>query len=219
MTTSSTSTLVSRLAFFSLASFAHSLPTTASPSASSITWSNCTPNNPPTLTCSSIQVPPNHNIPNGATITLAIARLKAPTATRKGNLPYNPGGPGGSTTQALFAVVELCAPLFCLNILDCYDIIGLDPRGVGLSTGIRCDPDLWKARESIWSENEGEFDDMVAANRAFYASFAELTGPLFDYVDTISVAKDFELVRLALGDEELNLFAQSYGFLERRTVF
>ncbi|RDI78717.1 hypothetical protein Vi05172_g11368 [Venturia inaequalis] len=211
-TTSSTSTLVSCLAFFSLASFAHSLTTTASPSASSITWSNFTSNDPLSLPCSSIQVPPNHNNPNGATITLAIARLKSPTATRKGNLLYNPGGTGGSTTQALFAVVELCAPLFSLNILDCYDIIGFDPRGVGLSTGIRCDPDLWNTRESIWPEDEGEFDDMVATNREFYASCAELTGPLFDRVDTTSVAKDFKLMRLALGDEGLNLFAQSYGF-------
>ncbi|KAE9961802.1 hypothetical protein BLS_001323 [Venturia inaequalis] len=212
MTTSSTSTLISRLVFFSLASFAHSSPTTASPSASSITWSNCTPNDPPTLTCSSIQVHLNRSNSNGATITLAITRLKAPTATQKGNLLYNPSGPGGSATQALFAVVKLDAPLFSRNILDYYDIIGFDPRGVGLSTGIRCDPDLWNARKSMWPEDGGDFDDMVAANKAFYASCAELTGPLFDYVDTMSVAKDFEIMRIALGDEGLNLFKQSYGF-------
>lgn len=63
----------------------------------------------------------------------------------------------------------------------------------------------------MWPNNEKEFDDMVTANKAFYASCANLIGPLFDNVDTTGVAKDFELVRLALGDEKLNLFAQSYG--------
>lgn len=212
MTRSSTSTLASLLAFFSLASLVHCLPSLASRSASSsITWSNCTASDPPSLDCGSIQVPLDHNEPNGANITLAIARLKAPKETRKGNLLYNPGGPGGSATQALLAVAELGAQFFSQNLLDHYDIIGLDPRGVGLSAGISCDPDLWNARQSIWPNYEKEFDDMVAANKAFYAICANLTGPLFDHVDTTSVAKDFELVRLALGNEKLNLFAQSYG--------
>lgn len=106
---------------------------------------------------------------------------------------------------------ELGAQFFSADLLDNYDIIGLDPRGVGLSAGISCDPDLWNARKSIWPHNEKEFDDMVTANRAFYASCANLTGSLFNHVDTTSVAKDFELLSLELGDEKLNLFAQSYG--------
>lgn len=249
MTRSSTSTLASLFAFFGLASLIHCLPSLASRSASSgITWSNCTASDPPSLDCGSIQVHLDHSEPNGANITLAIARLKAPEETRKGNILYNPGGPGGSATQALLAVAgrfidflsrsiscsnvstrmawfiqksearrltrlvaELGAQFFSQNLLDNYDIIGVDPRGVGLSAGISCDPDLWNARQSIWPKNEKEFDDMVAANKAFYASCTDLTGPLFDHVDTTSVAKDFEIVRLALGDEKLNIFAQSYG--------
>lgn len=99
MATSSVSVLVSLFAFFSLASFAYSLPGLASPT---ITWSNCTASDPPSLDCGSIQVPLDYENPKGDNITLAIARLKAPN--RKGNLMYNPGGPGGSATQALFAV-------------------------------------------------------------------------------------------------------------------
>ncbi|TID23570.1 hypothetical protein E2P81_ATG03135 [Venturia nashicola] len=211
MAKSSTSILVSLLAIFSHASFAHSVPTITSRSASSIAWSNCTASDSSNLDCGSIQVPLDHSKPNGGNITLAIARLKAPTETRTGNLLYNPGGPGGSATQILFAVAELAGQFFSQTLLDHYDIIGLDPRGVGLSAGISCDPDLWNARKSMWPTNEKEFDDMVTANKAFYASCANLTGPLLDNVDTTSVAMDFELVRLALGDEKLNFFGQSYG--------
>jgi len=52
---------------------------------------------------------------------------------------------------------------------------------------------------------------MVAANKAFGASCANLTGPLFDHLDTTNVAKDVELVRVALNEGKLNFFAQSYG--------
>lgn len=208
---SHTSALVSSLALFSLGALTHALPSLASRSASSITWSNCTASDPPSLDCGSIQVPLNHSKPTGDNITLAIARIKAPKDTRKGNLFYNPGGPGGSATQALLAAVVLQAPFFSQDLLNHYDIIGLDPRGVGLSAGISCDPNLWNARKSIWPSNENEYDDLVTANKAFYASCANLTGPLFDHVDTTSAVKDHELVRLALGDDKLNLFAQSYG--------
>jgi pimeloyl-ACP methyl ester carboxylesterase len=208
--------LISSLAILSLASIASSLPNLASRSsaAPSISWSNCTASDPPTLDCGSIQVPLDYNQPKGDSITLVIARLKAPSKTRIGNLVYNPGGPGGSATEVVLAVAELGAeeaPFFSQNLLNHYDIIGLDPRGVGLSAGVKCNPDLWNARKSIYPTSEQEFEDMVTANKAFGASCANLTGPLFDHLDTTSVAKDIELVRLALNEGKLNYFALSYG--------
>ena len=52
---------------------------------------------------------------------------------------------------------------------------------------------------------------MVAHNKAVGESCLNLTGPLLQYMDTVSVAKDMEAVRLALGEEELNYLRISYG--------
>jgi pimeloyl-ACP methyl ester carboxylesterase len=203
----------SSLAILCLVSLASSLPSIASRStvAPSITWSNCTAHDPPGLDCGSIQVPLDYSKPKDDNITLVIARLKAPSKTRLGNLVYNPGGPGGAASDVVFAVASLGAPFFSENLLNHYDIIGLDPRGVGLSAGVSCDPELWNARKSIFPTSEKEFDDMATANKAFYASCVNLTGPLIDHLDTTSVAKDYELVRLALNEGKLNYFGQSYG--------
>jgi pimeloyl-ACP methyl ester carboxylesterase len=207
---------ISSLAILSLVSLASTLPNLASRStaAPSITWSNCTASDPPSLDCGSIQVPLDYSQPDGETITLVITRLKAPAKTRLGNLVYNPGGPGGAASDIIIPIAELGfekAPLLSQNLIDHYDIIGLDPRGVGLSVGVSCDPELWNARKSIYPTSEKEFDDMVTANKAFFASCANLTGPLFNNLDTTSVAKDYEQVRLALNEGKMNYFAQSYG--------
>jgi pimeloyl-ACP methyl ester carboxylesterase len=127
---------------------------------------------------------------------------------------YNPGGPGGSATQAVLAVAQLGAegaPFFSENLLNHYDILGLDPRGVGLSAGVKCDPELWNARKSIYPANEKEFEDMVKVSEAFHASCKKMTGSLFEHLDTTSVAEDFEIVRHALDEGKLNYFGQSYG--------
>ncbi len=52
---------------------------------------------------------------------------------------------------------------------------------------------------------------MVAHNKAFGASCLENTGPLLAHLDTVSVARDLDAVRAALGDEKLNYLGLSYG--------
>jgi pimeloyl-ACP methyl ester carboxylesterase len=179
-----------------------------------IVWSNCTLNDPDGLDCGQIQVPLDHNKPEGERITLAIARLKAPSESRQGSLVYNPGGPGGSGTKVVLGVAQLqnsSFPFFSSALLSHYDIIGLDPRGVGLSTPVRCNPDLWNKRISMFPSDEQRFAELVATTKAIGASCANLTGMLFNHLDTTSVVKDIELVRLALNEGKLNYFGQSYG--------
>ena len=52
---------------------------------------------------------------------------------------------------------------------------------------------------------------MVAHNKAFGASCLENTGPLLAHLDTVSVARDLDAIRAALGDEKLNYLGLSYG--------
>ncbi|KAL4960050.1 uncharacterized protein BDV14DRAFT_193269 [Aspergillus stella-maris] len=167
----------------------------------------------PNLDCAELQVPVDWSQPHGETITLGMARYRATKpGKRQGSIIYNPGGPGVS--GSISAMAQALGLSFYTNgTVDNYDVIGLDPRGIGMSSRVKCDPELWNKRVqlSLFPETEDEFEDLVSANRAFGESCREKTGKLFYHLDTTSAARDIEAVRLALGEEELNWIGLSYG--------
>jgi pimeloyl-ACP methyl ester carboxylesterase len=87
----------------------------------------------------------------------------------------------------------------------------MDPRGLGLSTPIKCDPTIGNERISYFPTTDAEFERLVAHNKALGQSCLDLTGPLAGYVDTVSVAHDVEAVRIALDEGDLNYLGLSYG--------
>jgi pimeloyl-ACP methyl ester carboxylesterase len=165
----------------------------------------------PGLECASIQVPLDHDDPDGEQITIGLNRLRArDQANRIGSLIFNPGGPGGAGSDVVAAQAS-GIPVFTPAVLDHFDVIGMDPRGTGTSTHVRCDPDLWNDYHSRFPQDAAAFDELRAYTRAVGESCLELTGPLLGHLDTISAAKDIEQVRLALGGEPLNFLGLSYG--------
>src|SRR5688572_28330325 len=86
--------------------------------------------------CATIEVPLDYDDPDGERIELAAARAPA-TGDRIGALFVNPGGPGASATD--FAAT--LAFLLPGEINEHFDIVGIDPRGVGGSTPIDCGVD------------------------------------------------------------------------------
>jgi pimeloyl-ACP methyl ester carboxylesterase len=102
-------------------------------------------------------------------------------------------------------------PVFTPGVLDHFDIIGMDPRGTGMSAPVRCDPNVWNQYVSRFPQNEAAFEALRAHTQAVAESCLRLTGPLLGHLDTISVARDMEQVRLALGGEPLNFLGLSYG--------
>jgi pimeloyl-ACP methyl ester carboxylesterase len=61
---------------------------------------------------------------------------------RIGNLFYNPGGPGGRSSNRLALMLTGFAKVHP-EIRDRFDIIGVDIRGTGLSNPIKCDINLY----------------------------------------------------------------------------
>jgi hypothetical protein len=93
-------------------------------------WTPCD-----TFECASISVPLDYSRPGGKTVTLALLRREADNPDQKlGSLFVNPGGPGVSGID----YARQADSLFTQPVLDHYDIIGWDPRGVGDSTSITC---------------------------------------------------------------------------------
>lgn len=184
-------------------------------SFSSVKWSNCTIALPsPGFDCGTLEVPIDWDNPSGAKVQLGMLRHKASKPSRRiGSLLFNPGGPGDSAA----VYVAAGSTLFGQDITDRFDIVGLDPRGVGLSSPIQCDPELYNERVSNWPSNQTELDSLVQKYQKLGESCLNMTGPLVKHMDSISVAKDMEAIRQGLGDEKLNYIGLSYGTLIGQT--
>ena len=77
-----------------------------------------------------LQVPLDHDDPDGEQITLYVARHKAvDPANRIGSLLVNPGGPGFGGSSLAYAAENV----YGQALLDRFDIVAWDPRGTGLS--------------------------------------------------------------------------------------
>src|SRR5690242_11394904 len=77
----------------------------------------------PRAECTSVKLPLDYDAPRGATVSIALLRLKArKPAQRVGSLFVNPGGPGGSgMLMAAGADGFLGA-----KVLDRFDVVGFD---------------------------------------------------------------------------------------------
>ena len=113
--------------------------TPADDPAATLDWGACPEGTAPTnpqLTCATLAVPLDYDDPDGKTIEIMISKLPSQNPDqRRGILLTNPGGPGGSGLSLPADIQDLGAPA---SLLDSYDIIGMDPRGVGRSTPVSC---------------------------------------------------------------------------------
>jgi pimeloyl-ACP methyl ester carboxylesterase len=186
-------------------------PTAVAAAPAPLAWQRCSEQIPAEFECAQMQVPMDYADPNGPTITLVLTRLQATdSASRIGSLIFNPGGPGEPASDIIGLQAQANLP-FTPKLRQYFDIVGFDPRGVGLSTPVKCDPALWNASESLFPRDQAAYDAMVANTTAFGQSCLEKTGPALAHLDTMTVARDLDAVRAALGDEKLNYFGTSYG--------
>ena len=170
--------------------------------SAALEWGKCPSDVPlasPALQCAQLKVPLNWTESNGETITLGLTRVQAnDTANRIGSLVINPGGPG-VPASTLIAGQALGFTLFSNALSERFDIVGMDPRGVGISTSVFCDPGLWNKRVSYFPTTEAEYETMVDHNTAVWSSCLNMTGPLLYNVDTLSVTRDLEALRFDPG--------------------
>nr|WP_173922546.1 alpha/beta hydrolase [Agromyces sp. Marseille-P2726] len=164
------------------------------------------------LGCATATAPLDWDDPDRGSIELALVRHVA-SGERIGSLLVNPGGPGGSGYDFVADSLDYAvgAPL-----KQRFDIVGFDPRGVGRSTAVTCydDAEMDDYLFGIVPAERGS-DEWVASVSAAAVDFGEAcsanTGDLLGEVDTVSAARDLDLLRAILGDEQLNYLGFSYG--------
>lgn len=188
---------------------------TATPSSpGTLSWSSCRDTLARTagLQCATLSVPLDPQEPDGETISIAVARARSTGSDQEriGSLVLNPGGPGGSGIEFLTSA----AAAFPTELTDRFDLVSFDPRGVGESTPVRCIDDATKEEQlsgdlspDTAEELEGALDDQ----EEFLEGCQENSGELIEHMSTADVAADMDLLRAALGEDQLNYLGYSYG--------
>ncbi|WP_162795833.1 alpha/beta hydrolase [Nonomuraea lactucae] len=159
--------------------------------------------------CAGLKVPVDWAHPGGQTLSLAIGRLKArDPAKRLGVLVVHPNGPGASGLDAYIhgRTIPDGSPL-----RRYFDVVSMDPRGVGRSSPVLCSADLVERSPQTYPATEAEYRGWLAYNARLSTNCRERTGDLFDHVDTTSAARDVDAIRAALGEREISFYASSYG--------
>jgi pimeloyl-ACP methyl ester carboxylesterase len=162
--------------------------------------------------CATATVPLDYDKPRGATIDLHLAKSPATDqAHRLGSLFFNLGGPGA---DAALYIEFLGSNLFpALN--QRYDIIGMDPRGVGQSQpSIDCKAN--QETEGIYSQPFTTPDNLdpkalVSKDLKYIGECVSLNKTILAHASTANVARDMDLLRKSLGEAKLNYLGYSYG--------
>jgi pimeloyl-ACP methyl ester carboxylesterase len=161
--------------------------------------------------CGRTEVPISYDEPDGATLPLfAVRAVLAGQTDRIGSLMVNPGGPGGSGADAAIGLA-LTLPE---DVLRRFDIVGFDPRGVGLSTPVECIPDQLKdqlvAAEPRPTTDE-QFDEVFGLANEVAQGCSDEYGDALGTFNTVDTARDMDRLREALGDDQLTFLGYSYG--------
>ncbi|MFF7208934.1 alpha/beta hydrolase [Streptomyces sp. NPDC008238] len=169
-------------------------------------WKPC--DEVPSFQCATIAVPLDYGRPQGGDITLAAIRQRATGngAARIGSLQMNPGGPGSSAIAYLLGNAGSFSPA----VRAAYDLVAVDPRGVGASTLVDCAADTPAAAPDRGARR-ADIDASAAAYAQVAAECARHAGGLLPHVGTLDAARDMDVVRAVLGDERLHYVGFSYG--------
>ncbi|MFC9694163.1 alpha/beta fold hydrolase [Kribbella sp. NPDC056951] len=152
--------------------------------------------------CTTVVVPLDHLQPDGRVVRLAVSRLKADPAKRRGVLLTNPGGPGGPGTTYPLELKPLLG-----EVAQQYDVIGIDPRFMGASDPVACGPlRLPDVFRSSLTRADFEKSRKLAEKTA-----AGCRDDRLPYASIRNVARDMDTIRAALGEQKISYYGVSWG--------
>jgi pimeloyl-ACP methyl ester carboxylesterase len=187
----------------------------ASPGVDALAWTSCPPSlievEDPRMRCATVRVPLDYRDPHGATIEVMISRIAtAKPGLRRGVLFHNGGGPGAASLHLPAAYARVYPP----EVLDRYDLIGFDPRGVGYSTPVTCGrtPEQFPVdRYFPFPAPDGSITPNVAFAREVARDCQRAGGSIMPHITTANTARDMDRIRIALGEQKISYNSGSYG--------
>ncbi len=155
-----------------------------------------------------MSVPRDYSAPDGEAIDIAVARATtADDDLRIGSLVFNPGGPGGSGIEFL-ANAASAVPA---ELAERFDLVSFDPRGVASSTAIDCEVDFDDDVTLLAAGDDAGWDDLVAEAEGRVDTCTAESVAFEPFVGTNNAARDLDVLREALGDDQLSYVGFSYG--------
>jgi pimeloyl-ACP methyl ester carboxylesterase len=178
-------------------------------------WIDCGDVFTPGAECAQVELPLDYDEPDGPTTTVAVLRVPATSEdTKIGTLFVNPGGPGESGVELAANAADGLSP----ELRAAFDIVGFDPRGTGYSDHVQCfaddDPtraDVVAAMEPDNIFGEAEQEAAVQASIALGTACSTTGRDLAGSMSTAEVARDMDVLRRMVGDEQLTYLGLSYG--------
>lgn len=163
----------------------------------------------PGVQCAKATVPLDYDDPTGPTTQLDLLRVPAiEPAERIGTIFVNPGGPGGEARSFAAFVTGLLPP----NVSRSFDVVGIDPRGVGRRTPAVCrGAKMPDTPFTAFPVGDREIRATLRYSRWLSRACRQHPAPIVNHLSTADVARDMDLIRQAQGDEQLNYIGISYG--------
>ncbi|MFD4637807.1 alpha/beta fold hydrolase [Lentzea sp. NPDC058436] len=152
--------------------------------------------------CGTLTVPIDWARTDGGTVGLRAYRWKAENS--RGTIlsfPSGPGQPGDFTFGTL------------RKALPGYDLISLDPRGVGESRPMTCDVDKILKIPYVPPADDTAFATLQENQKGFWSSCTTGVPDLDRHLDAYSTAQDADALRRAVGAKRVSVYGLSYGTL------
>jgi len=186
--------------------------------AATVAWGTCpqevaTAAAPYPLTCAKVPVPLDYSDPDSPKIEIMISRLASEKpAKRRGVLMLNPGGPGGSGLTLSTLLASRGVPA---SLLDSYDLIGMDTRGIGHSAPVSCGfttDDRYVGNIPPYAADAAAVTERakIVKEVAERCAKNDHDGRL-RHLTTANTARDLDRIRAALGEQKTNFLGFSYG--------
>ena len=174
--------------------------------SSSLEWEDCAGD----LECTTFEVPYDYENPSTGTFKLPVTRRLANNLSERiGTLLINPGGPGAAALD----YVAYADQIFSNSIVDRFDIVAWDPRGVGQS-----DPhiDCVDSMDDYFGldpspDNESETKLLTSGAEVFATACMTRSGEFLPHISTMNTASDVDVLRRALNEEKISYLGFSYG--------
>jgi pimeloyl-ACP methyl ester carboxylesterase len=160
------------------------------------------------LLCGTLAVPLDPSDASVGTIDLQLIRVhRTGGASTRTPLLLIAGGPGQSGVE----LATLAPGMLPRSVLDRFDLVGFDPRGVGRSGAVSCE----HGHEWVPDFPDLRSDAGYAAGsdvmRAYTEECATAIGETASAYSTTATAVDIDRIREVLGQDQLTYLGWSYG--------
>lgn len=152
--------------------------------------------------CATVDVPVDYRDEASGTLELFVSRRPTSVENGPGPLFYNPGGPGQEAIRPAISLAFNPA-------LDEFDLVAMDPRGVGRSTRLDCEPVGLDWGGAVVPAPGDPLSSFEAGAAALARTCAD--DPLLPHLGSNNAARDMDRLRELMGEDQISYLGQSYG--------